>query len=167
MQTKQESRQLQHRHKTSSIFPAYTFRRINETISDKERVHNFPFGPIEISDRKWTTTQSGCRKSALNVNLCLLRFPPQSTSKCRFLPPRSSRWSRSCTGLSSRWAMSATLSSVMWVTDRWHTGTQSICRKHNVKTRSHIVSLRPIIEQADTGTWAEFWKCRMWTTSRT
>jgi hypothetical protein len=52
MKTKQESRQLQHKHKTLSIFPAYTFGRINEALLHKERVHNFPFGFIEISGGK-------------------------------------------------------------------------------------------------------------------
>jgi hypothetical protein len=49
---KQQSRQLQHKDKTSSIFSAYMFGRINEALLHKERVHNFPFGPIEISGRK-------------------------------------------------------------------------------------------------------------------
>jgi hypothetical protein len=50
MKTKQESRRLQH--KTSSTFMAYTFRRINEALLHKEKVHNFPFRPIEISGGK-------------------------------------------------------------------------------------------------------------------
>jgi hypothetical protein len=52
MKTKQESRQLQHKCKTSSIFPAYTFGRNNEALVHKEKVHNFPFGPIKISGGK-------------------------------------------------------------------------------------------------------------------
>jgi lysyl-tRNA synthetase class I len=46
------SRQLHHKHKTSNIFPVHTFKRIYEALFDKERVHDFPFGLIEISDRK-------------------------------------------------------------------------------------------------------------------
>jgi hypothetical protein len=49
---KQESWQLQHKHKTSSTFPAYTFGRINEALLHKERVHDFSLRPIKISDRK-------------------------------------------------------------------------------------------------------------------
>jgi hypothetical protein len=49
---KQESRQLQHKHKTSSTFPTYTFGRINEALLHKESVHDFPLGPIKISGGK-------------------------------------------------------------------------------------------------------------------
>jgi hypothetical protein len=164
---KQESRQLQHKHKTTSIFPAYTFERINEALLHKERVHNFSFGTIKISGGKWTTARNGRRKSALSVNLRFLRFPLQNTSKRRLPPLMFSSWSSSCMGLSSRWAISERLSSVMQGTYCWHVGAWCICGKCNINTCSHIVSLGPIIEPVATGAWAEVQKWRMWTTSGT
>jgi hypothetical protein len=89
-QMRRESRQLHCRHKTSNIFPIYMFRRINEALLNKERVHNFPFRLIEINGGMQTTTQREHRKSVYSVNLNFFRLPPWSTNSCMFLPAKPS-----------------------------------------------------------------------------
>jgi hypothetical protein len=85
VQTREKLRQLHYMHKISNIFPAHTFRRINEAFFDKKRVHDFPFGPIKVSGGKGTTALRGHRKSTPDVDLHFFGFPSRSTNSRRFL----------------------------------------------------------------------------------
>jgi hypothetical protein len=51
-QMRRSLRPLHDKHKTSNIFLDHAVRRINMAFFDKMRVHNFPFGRIEISSGK-------------------------------------------------------------------------------------------------------------------
>jgi hypothetical protein len=54
MQTKPELTQLHYRHKISSILSGYMDRKINESLLDKEGIHNFLFRLIEITGGEQT-----------------------------------------------------------------------------------------------------------------
>jgi hypothetical protein len=43
---------IEHRYKTSSIFPIYIFGKVNEAFFDEKQVHNLPFGLINVGGRK-------------------------------------------------------------------------------------------------------------------
>jgi hypothetical protein len=82
---KQNTNTRKSKHKTSNVFLVYTVRRTNEAFFDKERVHNFSFGSVEISSGKHTIVRRGSCKRELNVSLRPFRPPVRSTSTPRFL----------------------------------------------------------------------------------